>query len=173
MKKNLLAFKLWMVIVIFVLGQHLNAQNSLNIQTRAGSCSTLSIESISKIVFPSSGGYIITADNGSIHNNENLDLVRNMNFNSETTAVSKLEFENPHLLLYPNPVTNYLNIHLSEINSKFEIEILSIDAKVIKKLSTLNTNGIYKLNVSDLNKGIFLCKVYNGKYVQIAKFIKQ
>lgn len=172
MNKFIRVLKVPFISFILLIGQNLNAQSSLNILTRAGSNSMHSIENISKIVFPPTGGFVITTDNGSIQNNTNLDLVRNFNFFAETTALHELEVNSHLLLLYPNPVIDYLNINISNCNSTLEIEILSIDGKVLKRESYAKTSTSYKLNVSDLNKGIFLCKVSDGKSIQIAKFIK-
>lgn len=172
MNKFIRVLKVLFISFILLIGQNLKAQSSLNILTRTSGRSTLSIENINKIVFPSSGGFVITTDNGSIQNNTNLDLVRNFNFFAETTALHEFEVNTPLLLLYPNPAADYLNINLSNFNSTLGIEILSIDGKVLKKESYAKTCTAYKLNVSDLNKGIFICKVYNGKSLQIAKFIK-
>ncbi len=86
-------------------------------------------------------------------------------FNEIVTNVSEKMLNNNEPVLYPNPVIDKLNVNSTEI---VEISIHDITGKLIK---TKNNSNV--IDVSDLNKGVYLIKIklVNSSYTQ--KFIKK
>ncbi|NRD19878.1 S8 family serine peptidase [Winogradskyella eckloniae] len=72
--------------------------------------------------------------------------------------------------IYPNPVTAYLNINSTT-------DLLNVEASICnqlgqKILSQNMTNNNSKLDVSELEKGIYFVRLNNEKYSKTFKFIK-
>ena len=68
---------------------------------------------------------------------------------------------------YPNPFTNMLTVK-TELNST--ISIIDITGKTV--LSTINTTETIQLNLSELNKGIYILAIKNKNVKSISKLIK-
>jgi hypothetical protein len=75
--------------------------------------------------------------------------------------------------LNPNPFIDVINIEiLKEGEEYIQIEILSIVGKVVRKINFPSQNHVI-LNLSDLEKGIYLLKINNGKFSCIKRIIHQ
>ena len=72
--------------------------------------------------------------------------------------------------LYPNPVENELNIEnlKKDVN---KIEIFTITGKKVKMVENISSAKI-KLNISDLQSGLYFITLHSNNSVQTAKFIK-
>ena len=70
---------------------------------------------------------------------------------------------------FPNPTSDFLNVNSKEVIEKAEIfNILG------KKIRSINVGGVKaKINVSDLNAGIYLIKYTINNAVGSMKFIKE
>ncbi|MED5354536.1 MAG: carbohydrate-binding protein [Bacteroidota bacterium] len=68
--------------------------------------------------------------------------------------------------IYPNPVTNYLNI--STLNPDFKIQIYNLLGSRL-----LEHNNIRQINVEALNKGVYLIRITNENIVHSEFFIKK
>lgn len=91
-----------------------------------------------------------------------------------TTGINepKIHFSNT-FLAYPNPVTDILNIDLTDTkNENGCISILTLDGKEMLKHET-NGAGIVTINMSLLPQGIYLCRFYNKTEIKTIKIIKQ
>ena len=72
--------------------------------------------------------------------------------------------------IYPNPVTNYINI--AGINGKTELYITDISGNIKMVANTTNKN--FNWNVAALSKGYYILKIEaEGKEVVIKKFYKE
>ena len=68
--------------------------------------------------------------------------------------------------IYPNPVTNYLNI--STLNSDFKIQIYSLlGSKLIEY------NNAKRINVESLDNGVYLIKIINQNHIYSKFFVKK
>ena len=76
------------------------------------------------------------------------------------------------LNLYPNPATNFIEIHSKNSRNKnYHLEIFGISGKVI--LWTENLNSGVKIDISNFTNGIYFAKVFgNNGFVSVHKFIK-
>lgn len=85
---------------------------------------------------------------------------------------------NIDLRIFPNPVQNKLNIHLSKVPSteKVVIRVMDIHGKILNELGTeasMNGNLTHKLDLSDLASGMYLINVSGAKFNTTQKFLKQ
>jgi len=70
------------------------------------------------------------------------------------------EFENIKFEIYPNPAQNKIQIQCSEFKTeKGIIEILSIDGKVMLKKELKKGIQNLEINVSNLEAGMYFCKI--------------
>lgn len=81
------------------------------------------------------------------------------------TALSSSSFSTKDFKLYPNPVTNFFKVEAEEAIQKVEVYNL-MGAKVMET----NQNQV---NISSLNAGIYLVKVYSENRVGVQKIIKK
>jgi hypothetical protein len=73
-------------------------------------------------------------------------------------------------VLFPNPVSDYLNILFDNKNKPFEIQIYDSNGKII--LECAGQNFSHHLNVSNLNSGLYFVKVHDSKYQYVNKMVK-
>ena len=81
--------------------------------------------------------------------------------------------ENPFTVnIYPNPATNIVNIEISGVNEGIaDIEIYNTMGNLIRK-ETIESNGIFSLNVSNLTQGIYYIRIIYKSAVISEKIIK-
>jgi hypothetical protein len=84
-----------------------------------------------------------------------------------STGIFNNQAEN-NVDIYPNPVNDVLNI--ANVNNVNEIMILDVTGKVVKS-QKVNSDKI-SLNVSDLQRGMYILNIYNDKGIQAKKFMK-
>lgn len=94
-------------------------------------------------------------------------------------TVGTLGLENnkiaPQLKIYPNPATNQLNFSIPALSNNLKVTICDISGRTIKTIGyKASNNGVYNqtIDISNLSRGLYLCKFnYGGKQVT-RKFIK-
>ena len=104
--------------------------------------------------------------NPSDKSNENLSVISN------TASAAPLgigEGATPGFLVYPNPVSEKLNLVVPG-NSVFQVEILRLDGVTV--LNSVVQGPSAKLDVSDLAKSIYLLKITGDKATSVCKFVK-
>ena len=106
--------------------------------------------------------------------------VRTLNFRLVPTAIREAIREtNPAaspgtLHIFPNPVTDILNIHLpSPLKSNGRLDIISPEGKLISTTTIKGSDKDYQINVSRLAKGFYLLRMHSGSVVETARFIIQ
>ena len=81
----------------------------------------------------------------------------------------KLNFD-----ISPNPVSNSLNLKFNQnISTGILVEIYDILGKLIYKETSVMNNLRNSIDVSDLNRGIYIVKIYSGNNISIKKFTKK
>jgi hypothetical protein len=77
-------------------------------------------------------------------------------------------FEN--LLIYPNPVTDFFMVNLSESTVKFQLTVYnsSGQALITKHITPMDQ----WVNVSTLSKGVYIVKITSGNIISFGKFVK-
>jgi len=81
-------------------------------------------------------------------------------------------FQNQAFRVYPNPITDYLIVDLTNVNYEGEIFILTLEGKVLHAESTAE-KGLVKIELASLPCGIYLCRFLNRNGVITKKIIKQ
>jgi len=131
------------------------------------------IKSINKLTF--------NDDKMTINNSNNqaelfvLTNLRYLTFTDFSSNINHNNQENKRLLLFPNPVKDFLTIQFpTSLDKSFEIFILGLDGKILqkKKLIICSGENNVNINLSYLNNGMYLCRIINGKDVTVSKFIK-
>lgn len=72
------------------------------------------------------------------------------------------------ITLYPNPVTNVLNIN--SITSINKMQIIDLNGRIVKDIKANNT--ISQINVSDLLSGIYILNIETENGFFVKKFVK-
>ncbi len=67
--------------------------------------------------------------------------------------------------LFPNPASNIVYLSIKDDSKlSLKVELLDLNGKVILQDNTANSNTNYSINTSQLNSGLYIIKVYDGKY---------
>jgi hypothetical protein len=81
--------------------------------------------------------------------------------------------EENKLEIYPNPVSNYLNIiNLKQENNKLGLSILDISGKKIRDIKSKTIGTSLSVDVADLTAGIYFIQISTEHKVIQGKFIK-
>jgi Secretion system C-terminal sorting domain len=76
------------------------------------------------------------------------------------------------LSAFPNPVINELTLTCpSSIKGNLQIVLIDLQGKVVLSKICSATNQL-KINVSNLSKGLYFCRVINGSTMETIKFLK-
>lgn len=90
-----------------------------------------------------------------------------------TTANQAKRNSNEKIHLFPNPAVNVLNVQIETTEYKtMDIEIISVEGKVLSKKTIDSPNQVLHIDLSCLPGGIYLCRVNTGNNIETVKFIK-
>ena len=171
---------LFTLFALFILGlgiPKLQAQaqsqaETLFVKEKTGAISGYSLVNIEKIsFFP--GNLIINQIN-----NDNvvysLNSLQYLTFSDTTSVAIEKEISTDNgLFVYPNPVTDVLNIDISGTEGTSGIiSILSLEGKVLRT-QMIEGDGVISLDMSDLIHGFYFCHFQNKEAHKPVKFIKQ
>ena len=170
MRNRKLGFCVVVLISIGFIG--IQAQSILNVKENSGSNTSFYTNDIRKLTF--SGGDL---DVGKIDGSSSLYAIsgiRKLEFTGISTDIQipqKRKQTSEAIKLYPNPVNDFLYIKDNpDEECQFIIEILDLQGKVLQKETISRMNGI---NVSDLPKGMYICRVYIRDEIENIKFLKK
>lgn len=89
------------------------------------------------------------------------------------TLIGVNEYKKSQMAIFPNPLNgNVLNINNTNVISDFKIEVLSVDGKKLKEFN-FTSETILKIDVSDIESGIYFIKSTHNSQSSIMKFIKE
>ena len=77
------------------------------------------------------------------------------------------------ITVYPNPFTNAVQIETGVNFAQVDIQIISIDGRLVYQEHFINTGESITLDLSHLNSGIYLLKLTSDKSESYRKIIKQ
>ena len=84
------------------------------------------------------------------------------------------DFENNTLQLYPNPVTNELNIKLDNTTSNYKVTIYNTLGSVVFESNNQLSNTNNSINISKLNSGIYFVQITDTENrVYLKRLIKK
>lgn len=80
---------------------------------------------------------------------------------SNTTGVDEAFESKVNLTVYPNPATDYVKLDLEEAIDNANIQLLDLTGRVIKSMDASKQINL-RMDVSDLNEGIYLLNIISG-----------
>lgn len=84
---------------------------------------------------------------------------------TENTLSEIVEFS-----IYPNPVSDRLNVQLNSIDSEIQVKIFDIQGRMVKQFILNSTES--EVDVTDLAKGVYIISVNFGEKLHSKRFIK-
>ncbi|HOE39575.1 MAG TPA: T9SS type A sorting domain-containing protein [Bacteroidales bacterium] len=126
------------------------------------------LSSISKLSFSDNSLTIHKTDNSTI--THAISEIRYMSFSNYTGICLPSEQEDM-LTVYPNPVSNLLNINLPSDKLGGDLLVLSLDGKILMNHKLVDSQTAIDLNT--LPQGIYLCRYIYGTHSEAVKIIKQ
>ncbi|MCK9422694.1 MAG: T9SS type A sorting domain-containing protein [Bacteroidales bacterium] len=162
---------------LFLLGlglTGLQAQNALKVKEKSGTETSYNLDDIRKLTFLS-GNLIVSKTDGIIQM-YTLSNIRFLDFGNAVTSIDQYTLlENSSLQVYPNPVIDEFTFTYQFANKgSFQIDIFDLQGKVVLTKTESHTEGMdrFKINVSKLPKGLYLCRLLNGSSIETRKFLK-
>lgn len=92
---------------------------------------------------------------------------------TNVTVSNLVEKEISLINLYPNPTSGELLIDLSTFDGNVDFQIYDIGGKLVLTHSLNGSMNTYNMDVSQLNKGMYLLLISNGKTQKRASFVKE
>lgn len=135
--------------------------------TKAGSSTTLGTEA--SILVSAYAKYFLTVTNGIGCNAKDSVVVTSL------TDVQQISGTDTKVYLFPNPVSEELNIRIESENvDSYTVELISPLGQIVNNLRTEPTANFFdKINVNGLTPGVYLIKVSNAKGSAVFKVIVQ
>jgi len=160
------------LILLFTTGIiELQAQ-TMYIKEKSGELTAYIITDVKNITF-SSGEIAVnkTDESSDILQLKDLRYLSFKDLETNTEMIKKPNINSS--LFYPNPVNNVLNIKLDNFTEQRGImEILTLDGKVIFKQILTDMSVIQHIDVSSLQRGMYIGKISTGKNTQTIKILK-
>ena len=101
--------------------------------------------------------------------------LKQIDFDGKSTysKVVSIAMENrDEIMISPNPFIDYFIINSYFYNDNNTIELINSEGKVLYSYKTTRGFNRLKINTTDLPKGMFYCKVNNGKNIKTYKVLK-
>lgn len=89
---------------------------------------------------------------------------------SGTSGINNLDLD-PTYSIYPNPVSNRLNINFNKHVENAQINIMNIAGQTIKRINITNTSK-FEMNTSNLPSGIYFARILVDSKISTLKFVK-
>ncbi len=165
LKRILLVCSLWGCTSIMLQAQHMYVLETNATQT------AYAIGDIRSLTF-APGNVLIHEKAGSTQAYA-LSDIRYINFDM-TALVEYHELHAQNLSLFPNPAQDYLNINYQFAHgASLQLLIYDIQGRLVYN-ETINSEAeVLKVNISNLRKGIYLCRLHNDNSSITKKFIKK
>jgi endo-1,4-beta-xylanase len=148
--------------------------NVLYLKDKAGAQTSISLSNISKIIFDS--GNMIIAKTSSDSITYGLSSIRYLCFNDLSTALEPIKsLQKTGLIFFPNPVVDELTVRYETTDvEKVQIRIIDLQGRTMFQQTQSSANGMNDvvIPVSQLDKGLYLCRVFTGDKVESIKFYK-
>ena len=166
--------KLLSVMLLLGLGlTTLQAQNTLYLKDKAGTNTPILLSEIRNMTF-SEGNLTITQTNGTA-TPIGLAEIQNLSFTGFTAVKIIATNQSSKIVLFPNPVLDELHLNfVSNNNEAMRLEIFDIQGKMLyqKLINSQNGTNDVKLDVSQLHKGLYLCRLRGSGKFETTRFIK-
>ena len=149
----------------------INAQ-TVNIIKKTGNQNQYEIERIQKITFFSDE--ITVAKTDGTDDSYVLSDLSHIGFSGINTSIEPARFnKNSNLRLFPNPAASYFILKSTDGKTLDGIiQILTITGSSVRLLKVSGTAEVF-IDVSNLGKGVYLCRYSSLERVQTIQLIKQ
>ena len=168
---NFKKIKLWALLLCASALTGIQAQ-SLFVFGKNGTRSDFTLTSLRSITFVGSD-LVLNKKDGSASVPYSIEGLRFLSF-SQFTEVTNPGSNKNEISIYPNPVSDMLNIRYisNKPNEKINIEILSIDGKIMYNQAFDLNNSTQSIHTGSWSRGIYLLRFNNGSEVISKKIIK-
>lgn len=172
MKHKRVKLIVMLLLVLGLTGAH--AQTRLYIKEKSGTSSSLDLSTIRKLSF--SGGNLMvnkTDGNSSTFGLNDLRFLSFIDFSSGIQPISNLE--EMKFKLFPNPASDEIQMFfLSGKSGQLRIEIIDLQGKILhlEMIPTQNGANTATINISQLQRGMYMCRVRTDNKFEAIKFIK-
>ena len=92
-----------------------------------------------------------------------------------TNTVTKTEINQADMLVYPNPVQDFLNLQISGLSSEtVSFQVYDAAGKLVMQYNSVGSNNLHRLQVKQLPQGNYFIQGYTpkGEAIGKIKFIK-
>lgn len=149
----------------------LHAQ-TMYVKENKGTQTAFALGNIQKMSFSSGNITVTKTDN--TNGVFALNNLRYLNFTDLSTKIEEpLFFQKQMLSVYPNPVSNVLNIDLTgTAQVEGTLTIFNFEGKPVLNRQVSHV-GVLSIDISHLPKGLYLCRYTNVTETRTVKIIKQ
>ena len=164
-------FKLTTLLMLSIVLTRLHAQ-TMFVKQANGTQTAYALSNLLKMTF--SGGYMTVSKTDNTNGVYALCGLRYLNFTDLTSSLEEPLIVQKELLnVYPNPVSNKLNINITGTNpSNGVLSIFNFEGKAVFS-QQINQAETLIIDISDLPKSIYLCQYRNATEQTTVKIIKQ
>ena len=87
-----------------------------------------------------------------------------LHFSGASTALSNVEFNTDfQVSFFPNPTKDSLNINMGNLEeSNYKFTLIDINGKIVLEKTIENPSLIEKINIVNIQKGIYLATLLSG-----------
>jgi len=85
-------------------------------------------------------------------------------------ATGITDIQKGHFVMYPVPANDVLHIQFNQLSEETQVEILTAAGTVVLSKSFPANTDVAELNVSELQSGVYLCRVKNSSMNQLERF---
>ena len=151
----------------------LQAQNTLNVKDKAGTKTSILLSDMRNMTFPS--GNLTIANTDGTSTSFALADIQNLSFTVIDAVKINANNQSSKIDFFPNPVLDELHLNYASNNSEaLRLEIFDIQGKILYQqlISSQNGTNNVTLDVSQLHKGLYLCRLKGSDKFETIKFIK-
>jgi hypothetical protein len=151
----------------------LKAQNTMIVK-ETDQQTSYALKSIRKLTF--AGGEMIITQTGGNYPRYGLTSVSSLDFISVSTDILHPAKQKSTFVLYPVPVTDQLRIRYEQKKGGIaQVEIADMQGRIVYRQVVHNQsgNGEETINLSQLAKGLYLCRLQHGDQIETCSFLKE
>lgn len=149
------------------------AQETLGIDQKDGAKTLVKLSEVKKITFSSGTLNLFETDGKQLA--FNLSDIQKVYFTSVTLIANTFASSESPFIIYPVPVLGQATIHYpsTEVET-IHISIINMQGQTVWKAQRTSVQGenFFMIDLNDLSKGIYICKLQAGSTLSTQKFTK-
>ena len=162
----------FIALLLFSLGMTGHAQ-MMQVKEKSGTISIFAFKDIRKLTF--AGGMMTVSGHDGNPETYALTTIRYVNFTDLSTGVYPMENNKDEcLILFPNPVQDMLTLNFKSSGEAIQFEIMTMNGQTVYRNTINIQSGTNQtdIDVTSLPKGMYLCRLIDGKVVMMQKILK-